>query len=286
MKSGLVKVVDEASCPIVAGTPEVMKSAFTKEVDFFKTRNIEYLDPALTFTEPLLTRERMWAVWGPRLGVTRDEADFAHEEAMRALERCTDEQVEAEDRIALLVLGRPYHSDPGLNHGIPEEFQALGYPVLSVRSLPRDEKFLARFFQEDLEKGRSPLDINDVWPENYSTNSAERVWAAKFAARHPNIAILDLSSFKCGHDAPTYGIVDGIVSASGVPHAALHDLDANRPGGSIKIRVKTYHHTLTRRREALEDLSGKRRELSPSNSLARSVSSWQRRSSPIPSWKQ
>ena len=279
VKSGLVKVMDEASCPIVAGTPEVMKSAFTKEVDFFATRGIEYLDPALTFTEPKLTRERMFAVWGPRLGITRDESDFAHEQAIAALERCSDElrvkgqqileQVEAEDRIALLVLGRPYHSDPGLNHGIPEEFQALGYPVLSVRSLPRNEKFLARFFQEDLEKGRSPLDINDVWPENYSTNSAERVWAAKFAARHPNIAILDLSSFKCGHDAPTYGIVDSIVQASGVPHAALHDLDANRPGGSIKIRVKTYHHTLSRRREALEDLGGKRRELMQNIELKR-----------------
>ena len=29
-----------------------------------------------------------------------------------------------------------------------------------------------------------------------------KVWAAKFAARHPNVAVLDLSSFKCGHDAP------------------------------------------------------------------------------------
>ena len=47
------------------------------------------------------------------------------------------ETVEAENRIALLVIGRPYHSDPGLNHGIPEEYQVMGYPILSVRSLPR-----------------------------------------------------------------------------------------------------------------------------------------------------
>jgi hypothetical protein len=124
---------------------------------------------------------------------------------------------------------------------------------------------LRRFFKDGAHdtNGRnlSPLDINDVWPENYSTNSAERVWAAKVAARHPNVAILDLSSFKCGHDAPTYGIVDAIVQSSGVPHAALHDLDANKPGGSIKIRVKTYHHTLSRRREALEDLGAEKRKV-------------------------
>jgi activator of 2-hydroxyglutaryl-CoA dehydratase/predicted nucleotide-binding protein (sugar kinase/HSP70/actin superfamily) len=275
VKSDLLNLVDHASCPIVAGTPEVMKSAFTKEVDFFKQRGIEYLDPALTFTEPLLTRERMWATWGPRLGVTRDECDHAHAEAMKALRAFSDDleargrqildQVEREDRIALLVLGRPYHSDPGLNHGIPEEFQALGYPILSVRSLPKDLDYLRRFFKDGAHdtggRNLSPLDINDVWPENYSTNSAERVWAAKVAARHPNLAILDLSSFKCGHDAPTYGIVDAIVQSSGVPHAALHDLDANKPGGSIKIRVKTYHHTLSRRREALEDVGAEKKKV-------------------------
>jgi hypothetical protein len=120
---------------------------------------------------------------------------------------------------------------------------------------------LGRYFKDEVARGQHPLDINDVWPENYSTNSAERVWAAKVAARHPNVAILDLSSFKCGHDAPTYGIVDAIVQSSGVPHAALHDLDANKPGGSIKIRVKTYHHTLSRRREALEDLGTEKRKV-------------------------
>ena len=40
--------MDNASCPIVAGAPDVMKAAFTKEVDFFATRGIEYLDPALS----------------------------------------------------------------------------------------------------------------------------------------------------------------------------------------------------------------------------------------------
>jgi hypothetical protein len=92
-----------------------------------------------------------------------------------------------------------------------------------------------------------------VWPENYSANSAQKVWAVKFAARHPHIALLDLSSFKCGHDAPTYGIVESIVSANGTPYAALHDIDANKPGGSIKIRVKTYAHSLKLHEEGLED---------------------------------
>ncbi|MGK4002763.1 BadF/BadG/BcrA/BcrD ATPase family protein [Sorangium sp. So ce1036] len=264
-------VMDKTSCPIVAGVPDVMKAAFTKEIDFFKTRGIEYLDPPLTFSEMTLTARRMFETWGPRLGITEDESDHAHREGVRALAqferdlqdkgRAILETVEAENRVAILMVGRPYHSDPGLNHGIPEEFQVLGYPILSVRSIPRDMEYLSRYFKDEIARGQHPLDINDVWPENYSANSAQKVWAVKFAARHPNVVLLDLSSFKCGHDAPTYGIIDSIVSASATPYAALHDIDANKPGGSIKIRVKTYAHSLKLHEEALEDAAKKRAEL-------------------------
>ena len=85
----------------------------------------------------------------------------------------------------------------------------LGYPILSMRSFPGCG--VARpLLREDLKAGRieTPLEVHDVWPENYSANSVQKVWAAKFAARHPNVVVLDLSSFKCGHDAPTYGLID------------------------------------------------------------------------------
>jgi predicted nucleotide-binding protein (sugar kinase/HSP70/actin superfamily) len=51
------------------------------------------------------------------------------------------------------------------------------------------------------------------------------------------------------------------VGTSGVPYAALHDIDANKPGGSIKIRVKTYAHSLKLHEEALEDAARKKAEL-------------------------
>ncbi len=264
---------DNACCPIVAGTPNVMKAAFTKEVDFFKERGIEYLDPAMSFIEPILLAKRMFETFGARLDITEDENDHACREGFKALQafdadlqekgRAILETVEAEDRIAILVLNRPYHSDPGLNHGIPDEFQVLGYPIISIRSIPKDREYLDRYFKEELANGTitTPLGINHVWPENYSANSAQKVWAANFAAHHPNVAVLDLSSFKCGHDAPTYGLIDGILQVSKTPAAALHDLDANKPGGSIKIRVKTYAHSLRLQQERLEDVIDKKRSL-------------------------
>ncbi len=264
--SGLVGTMDDTSCPIVAGTPVVMKAAFTKETDFFAKAGIEYLDTALSLIEPNLMKKRMFDVWGPRLGVTEDESDFAMDQGFAALKafdahlqgrgRAILEEVERDGRIAVLMIGRPYHSDPGLNHAIPDEFQVRGFPILSVRRLPRDPAWLARFFGND-----APLDIRDVWPENYSSNSAQKVWAARFAARHPNVAILDLSSFKCGHDAPTYGIIDRIVSTAKVPYAALHDIDANKPGGSINIRVRTYVHKLEAVKHELADQAKARVEL-------------------------
>jgi activator of 2-hydroxyglutaryl-CoA dehydratase/predicted nucleotide-binding protein (sugar kinase/HSP70/actin superfamily) len=262
--------IDNTACPIVSGTPEVMKSAFTKEKDFFADRNIEYVDDPVSLEEPNYLKLNMFDAWGHRLGITRDESDFAVDQGLAALRdfnldvqekgRAILETVEAEDDIAILMLGRSYHSDPGLNHGIPDEFQVLGYPIISIRSIPKDREYLDRYFKEELESGKieSPLHISHIWPENYQAESTNRVWAANFAAHHPNVAVLDLSSFKCGNDAPTYGMIENILATAKTSAAALHDLDANKPGGSIKIRVKTYAHSLKLQKERLEDVSNKR----------------------------
>jgi len=264
--SWVQNTMDNACCPIVAGNPNVIKAAFTKETDFFKKAGIEYIDAGISFNEQNLLKKRMFEVWGPRLGVTEDETDWAVDQGFEALRECTRileekgkailEQVERENRVAILMIGRPYHSDPGLNHGIPDEFQILGYPIISVRSIPKDRAWLQRYFG-----AADPLDINDVWPENYSANSTQKVWAARFAARHPNVAILDLSSFKCGHDSPIYGLIDNIVKTAHTPYSALHDIDANKPTGSIQIRVKTYAYRLKRIEEELHDQAEKRVEL-------------------------
>ena len=258
MPTYITDTIDTWSCPIVSGSPNVVKAAFTKETDFFAQAGIEWVDDAIAFNEKNLLKKRLFSVWGPRLGITEDENEWAVDEAYKALDafdahmeakgRAIIEQVERENRVAILMIGRPYHSDPGLNHGIPEECQVMGYPVLSIRSLPKDRAWLSKYFGTD-----DPLDVRDVWPENYSTNSVQKVWAARFAARHPNIALLDLSSFKCGHDAPTYGIINNIVTKAKVPFSALHDIDANKPGGSIQIRVKTYAHRLKIVEEQLSD---------------------------------
>ncbi len=97
---------------------------------------------------------------------------------------------------------------------------------------PKDPKWLARFFKDDLDRGFITTRSTSATSGRRTTRptASQKVWAAKFAARHPNVVVLDLSSFKCGHDAPTYGLIDSIINASGTPYSALHDIDANKPG--------------------------------------------------------
>jgi predicted nucleotide-binding protein (sugar kinase/HSP70/actin superfamily) len=161
------------------------------------------------------------------------------------------EELEREDRLGVVVLGRPYHNDPGVNHEILEEFQKLGYPVFTQDSLPIDDDMVWRLFGPEVESGEipHPMNIDDVWKNSYSENTSRKVWAAKYTGRHPNLVALELSSFKCGHDAPIYSVVEEVVEHSGTPYFCFKDIDENKPTGSIRIRVETIGYFLKRYRE-------------------------------------
>jgi len=93
--------------------------------------------------------------------------------------------------------------------------------------------------------------FSDVWKNSFSASSNNKVWAAKFAARHPNLVAVELSNFKCGHDSPIFSVIEEIVERSGTPFFAFKDLDENRPAGSIKLRLETIDYSLRRYQERL-----------------------------------
>jgi hypothetical protein len=61
-----------------------------------------------------------------------------------------------------------------------------------------------------------------------------------------------MSSFKCGHDAPIYSVIESIIEQSKTPYFSFKDIDENKPTGSIKIRVETIHYFLKRYTEDLQ----------------------------------
>ena len=261
LHSSLVNLTGTNACPTVTATPETVKAAFTKENDVFAENKVKYINPVLNFAERKLFAFQMFQALEPVLGLSDEENDRAIESGFQALKdyesnirkraRQVIDQLEREDRIGIVMLGRPYHHDPGLNHEILEEFQKLGYPIFSQNTLPIDEDLLERLFGDEVRAGiiSSPLDIGDAWKNSYSCSTNHKVWAAKFTARHPNLVALEISSFKCGHDAPIYGVIEGIIEQSGTPYFCFKDLDENKPSGSIKIRVETIDYFLRRYRE-------------------------------------
>jgi predicted nucleotide-binding protein (sugar kinase/HSP70/actin superfamily) len=250
------------SCPTVATTPAAVKAAFTKEGDLFKEKGVLFLDTFVNISQPDLLERQLFEQFKDILGLSPEENKRAVEEGYRALDLFNNvtmraearevlEQLEREDRLGVVLLGRPYHNDPGCNHEILEEFQKLGYPVFTQDCLPIDDDIIWRLFGDEVEAGEipHPMAITDVWKNSYSENTSRKVWAAKYVARHPNLVALELSSFKCGHDAPIYSVVEEIVEHSGTPYFCFKDIDENKPTGSIKIRVETIGYFLKRYRE-------------------------------------
>src|SRR5690606_23376876 len=225
---------------------------------------VEYLNPMLNFTEPKWLARQLFDAWGARLGLSPEENERAVAVGYRELEafepdirrraREAIDRLEREDRVGIVMLGRPYHHDPGLNHEILDEFQKLGYPVFSQHTLPFDEDLLDRLFGDEVREGTIPdaRAITDVWKNSYSANTNQKVWAAKFTARHPNLVALEMSSFKCGHDAPIYTVIESIIEQSRTPYFSFTDIDENKPTGSIKIRVETIHYFLKRFTEDMQ----------------------------------
>ncbi|HUX68397.1 MAG TPA: BadF/BadG/BcrA/BcrD ATPase family protein [Terriglobales bacterium] len=267
LHTSLTHLAGSNACPTVTATPETAKAAFRKEADAFAEAGLRFLGPVLNFADPALLAQQLFHAFEALLGLSQQEneravaAGFAalaaFETAMRQRSRQVLDQLERENRVGLVMLGRPYHHDPGLNHEILDEFSKLGYPVFSQSHLPQDPDLLERLFGDEVRAGliQGPLDISDVWKNSYSASTNQKVWAAKFTARHPNLVALELSSFKCGHDAPIYGVVEGIIERSGTPYFSFKDLDENKPTGSIRIRVETIDYFLRRYREDIQDRS-------------------------------
>jgi len=250
-------------CPTITATPEATRAAFTKEEDLFAQKGIRFMHTFVNMGQRELFERQMYLAFKDVLGLSAEEnrkaiaLGFAaldtFQANLRARARVELERLEREHRVGIVLLGRPYHADEGINHGILAEFQKRRYPIFTPASLPIDDDILEGLFGDEVRAGliRHPREITDVWKNAYSANSNAKIWAAKFAARHPNLIAMEISSFRCGHDAPIFAAIEGIIESSGTPFFSFRDLDENKPSGSIKIRVETIDYFLKRYRERL-----------------------------------
>ncbi|MCD8201350.1 MAG: acyl-CoA dehydratase activase, partial [Clostridia bacterium] len=105
----------------------------------------------------------------------RDEAEKAREILKKA---------EEQGKQTIVLVGRPYHLDPEINHGINKLLTSLGMAVLS----------------EDSVCGYDTIKVNVL---NQWTYHSRLYRAADFVLRHDGVNLVHLVSFGCGLDAVT-----------------------------------------------------------------------------------
>lgn len=261
LHSSVKNTLGNNACVIQMGTPEVVNAVFKRETDFFAQNGVDYWRPLVSMDNPVEINGILYEYFKEKFELTPDENAWAVHQGLNAMKNYyeTLQNAGAEvmndlilsDRMGVLLIGHPYHHDPGLNHRILEKFQLKGFPVLCIESLPDSASFIDPLFRDSTFKDDS-FDITDVWGRNFNRNTNLKIMAARVAARHPNLAVIDLSSFKCGHDAPTYSYIDNILDASATPHFLFHDIDQNKPGATFNIRIETIEYFLKHEEETLK----------------------------------
>ena len=145
----------------------------------------------------------------------------------------------AEDsrRHAIVVAGRPYHTDPRLMRGVDVMLAKLGFALLCPTSLEAWAK-------------RIPHDPN--CPPWKPGKHLARL--ARFAAANPQVDLVCLQSFGCGYDALSLEDARDILDAAGKPFTALK-IDDLSDKAHIGIRLRTLAEgieTASRRRGVAE----------------------------------
>ncbi len=234
-------VTDTASCPIVAGCGHAALASLRRDGDELAARGVRALTPSLCMTDRATLEAQLLAGLGELLELDAAANRVAVEHGLRAQAthaarlRARGEWVLARARAAgravAVILARPYHADPGVQHGVSTELAARGIPVLGIASLPLGEPAL--------------LDLSATMPGATNSGCAERVWAARRIARDPHLVAVDLSSFRCGQDASVQGIVDDVLGDD-KPVLRLHDVDEHSPGITLGLRIATFADAVRR----------------------------------------
>lgn len=227
-------------CAVVKGYPMVLEVSNEPERRF----GIPLDKPLFHWVDQRTRRKQLldWITgeWGVPRGTAEralDQADEVQEAFRREMHREGAEilrDLEGTDRFAVVLAGRPYHSDALINHDLASFFIQEGIPVLTIDSLPELD-------QVDLSRTRSELTVN----------FHVRMYAAALqVSAHPNLELVQMVSFGCGHDAIiTDEVIRLMEKTSGKTPLSLK-LDETDVQGPLAIRVRSFVETIRRRRES------------------------------------
>ena len=211
------------NCPVVTGYSQVIKSVQTTDVPIDA--------PVFSFKdEKTLYRQCRRYLLG--LGVDDTLIRSAFAEAIKAQEDYEREVVEMNRRIyaealelgrpVILLAGRPYHTDPLIQHQLSDVAASLGAYVIT--------EDIAR--ELDVPMGETHILAQWSFPNRI-------VRAAKWAVEQPvDILFMQITSFGCGPDAFFLDEIATFLARHGKALTLIKVDDVNNVG-SLKLRIRS-----------------------------------------------
>lgn len=217
------------NCPIVSGYSDVIRNAMTPDVPIDS--------PAITFADDTLLA-RQCIDYLLHLGISRDTAHKAFIEAQKAQKEYTTQiQQEARrifdtsrrnHRITIVLAGRPYHTDPLIQHKISGMIAELGANVIS----------------DDIVRGDNDTPIGESYlVQQWSYINRILKAAAWTAQQGDDVHFVQITSFGCGPDAFLLDETRDILHRHGKPFTLLKVDDVNNIG-SLKLRMRSLIESL------------------------------------------
>ncbi len=237
--------INHYNCPIVTSYPENIKN----NVDEITRGEVRFENPFISFADEKVLGDGLEEAFPQippeeiRDAVHKAWAElFNAREDMRRKGEETLKYLEETGRHGIVLAGRPYHTDPEINHGIPELINSYGMAVLTEDSISH------------LQPLERPLRVNDQWM--YHT----RLYAAaNFVKTRDDLDLIQLNSFGCGLDAVTTDEVQEILAGSGKIYTCLKIDEVNNLGAA-RIRVRSLIAAIRVKKEQAE-----KREIRPSS---------------------
>ena len=217
------------NCPVVSGYSDVIRSA----IDPADRHNITLDSPTISFNNTKLL-EKACCEYLTSLGIDKDTAIKAVNVAQQAqneykttlINRNKEVLQQAIDdgRMVILLAGRPYHTDPLIEHKISHAIADMGIDVIT-------------------EHVASDIDSN-VYNELNSLSQwayPNRIFkAAHFVGNHQynNLHFVELTSFGCGPDAFILDEISSLLHRYNKNLTILKIDDVNNIG-SLRLRIRS-----------------------------------------------
>ena len=213
------------NCPVVAYYSELLKG------NMESVRKVEFLHPYLNINDPKELAKELYAILGDRYGgFKKSEIKHAVSKAFDAYGKwMADIRHEGEAAIKwarargnriMILCGRPYHTDPEIGHGIDKLATSLGFAVVTEDSIAGLTS-------------SAPVNVLNQW-----TYHARLYAAARYAADHDDVQLVQLVSFGCGIDAITTDEVRTILESRGRLYTQIK-IDEITNLGAVTIRLRS-----------------------------------------------